>query len=67
MRKAERGEIPGIKVGNRWRFPQDQIERWVREGNTAETRNREEKKIKLEAYPLGVIGGLSRRDIYEDR
>ena len=28
-RMAESGRLPGVKVGRQWRFPADQIERWL--------------------------------------
>ena len=28
-RKTQRGEIPGFKVGNRWRFRREEIDRWL--------------------------------------
>ena len=31
-RKAQRGEIPGFKIGNRWRFRLSDIEKWIDEG-----------------------------------
>lgn len=34
-RKAEAGEIPGMKLGNRWRFKKSVIDRWL-EGQIAE-------------------------------
>lgn len=33
-RKAEAGEIPGVKLGNRWRFKRSVIDRWL-EGRIA--------------------------------
>lgn len=30
-RKAEAGEIPGVKLGNRWRFKKSVIDRWLEE------------------------------------
>lgn len=30
-RKAEAGEVPGVKVGNRWRFKKSIIDRWLEE------------------------------------
>jgi len=31
-RKAEAGEIPGLRLGNRWRFKRSVIDRWLEEG-----------------------------------
>lgn len=33
-RMADRGELPALRVGRRWRFKRDQIERWLREHST---------------------------------
>ncbi len=33
-RMAEAGQLPAIKVGKQWRFPGDQVERWLRERST---------------------------------
>lgn len=30
-RKAQRGEIPGFKIGNRWRFRRSDLEDWISE------------------------------------
>jgi len=30
-RKAEAGELPGIKLGNRWRFKKSVIDKWLEE------------------------------------
>lgn len=28
-RKAQKGELPGFKIGNRWRFRREEIEQWI--------------------------------------
>jgi excisionase family DNA binding protein len=28
-RMAKKGEIPGFKVGNRWRFRREDVDRWI--------------------------------------
>ena len=30
-RKAQSGELPAFKVGNRWRFDKEDIDRWIRD------------------------------------
>ena len=30
-RKAASGELPGLKIGRSWRFPRDEVDKWVRE------------------------------------
>ena len=71
LRKARKGEIPAIKMGYKsYRFHKDQIDDWLKvkaETKKVKFQSREVKKINLKAYPLGIIGGLSRRDIYEGR
>lgn len=37
-RKAEAGEIPGVKLGNRWRFKKAVIDRWLEKRIAAEER-----------------------------
>ena len=70
IRKAERGMIPAIKVDGRWRFPEEQLEEWLKEkGQTTPVKPiaKVKKPIKLKTYHMGVIHGtLSRREIYED-
>ncbi len=73
LRKVRKGEIPAIKIGYRsYRFYKDQIDAWLRGKTTTKTekakaKSGEVKEIKLKTYPLGIIGKLSRRDIYEGR
>jgi len=69
LRKAEKGMIPAIKVDGRWRFPEDQIEEWLKEKEQAIIVKpiAVKKPIKLKTYHMGVIyGTLSRREIYEE-
>ena len=35
-RLAQRGVLPGFKVGNQWRFSEDMLESWVDDQVTAE-------------------------------
>jgi excisionase family DNA binding protein len=64
VRKAEKGEIPAIKVCRRWRFPQDELEEWLRRGGMVPAGD---KRISLKTYHMGeIIGTLSRREIYQD-
>jgi excisionase family DNA binding protein len=37
-RKAEAGEIPGVKLGNRWRFKKSVIDQWLERRIVAEER-----------------------------
>ena len=74
LRKARKGEIPAIKMGYRsYRFYKDQIDTWLKGKATAETeevraKSGEVKGISLKTFSgIGIIGGLSRRDIYEGR
>jgi len=71
LRKARKGEIPAIKMGYRsYRFHRNQIDEWLKtkaETKKVKPQSKEVKKINLKTYPLGIIGGLRRRDIYEGR
>ena len=73
VRKARKRELPAVKVGYRsYRFHRDQIDEYLRAKTLALTGKLESKppeggRIELKSYPLGIKGGLSRRDIYEDR
>ena len=71
LRKARKGEIPAIKMGYKsYRFHKDQIDDWLKvkaETKNVKLQSKEVKKINLKAYPLGIIGRLNRRDIYEGR
>lgn len=74
LRKARKGEIPAIKMGYRsYRFYKDQIDDWLRGKTVAKTEEIEPKSKKVKGISLktfsgtGIIGGLSRRDIYEGR
>ena len=68
-RKIRKGEMPGTKIGKEYRLLGDDILglfRWRKEVKEEEKTIR--KKLNLKTYHLGgVIGGLSRREIYEDR
>jgi len=71
LRKARNREIPAIKMGYRsYRFDKNQLDDWLKakaETRKVKPQSQEVKKIDLRTYPLGIIGGLSRRDIYEGR
>lgn len=68
-KKVRRREIPAIKIGRLWRFQKELIEKWIEEKTKAfPEKPKKKKKIKLKTFHgLGIIGGLSRREIYEDR
>jgi len=70
IRKAEKGMIPAIKLDGRWRFPQEQIEDWLKQKEqitSVKPTGKLKKPIKLKTYHLGLIHGtLSRKEIYED-
>lgn len=42
-RKAKAGEIPGMRIGRSWRFPQDVIDEWLR-GKVAEREVKSERQ-----------------------
>ena len=33
-RMADSGRIPAVKIGNQWRFPQVEVENWLKVKNT---------------------------------
>ncbi len=43
-RLAQRGVLPGFKVGNQWRFSEDMLESWVDDQVTAEQFKAEDPK-----------------------
>ena len=74
LRKARKGELPAIKMGYRsYRFHKDQVDDWLKARGATETNDRSAqlrgtKTITLKTFSGGgIIGGLSRRDIYEGR
>lgn len=80
-RKAKAGEIPGVRIGRSWRFPQDVIDEWLREkaevkgkwreardkGGKADRSSRRQKPRFTTVEGGEIIGKLSREVIYEDR
>lgn len=44
-RKAKGGEIPGVRIGRSWRFPQDVIDEWLR-AKVGVKRVRHEARVK---------------------
>ena len=72
VRKARKGEIPAVKIGYRsYRFHKEQIDEWlmrqtVKEAKAEEAKPAKRGKLNLKAYPMGITGGLRRRDIYEE-
>jgi len=67
LSKARKGEIPAVKMGYRsYRFYKEQVDEWLKTKTKENKPQSEEvKRIDLKACPLGIRGGLSRRDIYE--
>lgn len=43
-RLAQRGELPGFKVGSQWRFSQEMLESWVADQVTVERMKAEDQK-----------------------
>jgi len=39
-RQAQRGTLPGRKVGRQWRFHKDTVDKWLACGNQGSTPNR---------------------------
>lgn len=76
-RKVKAGEIPGVRIGRIWRFPQDLIDEWLRRkaearGERQEARGgkRRKRRIHLKAYPWGLRARYAARrstNTYEAR
>ncbi len=71
-RKAEQGQLPAIKVGGRWRVPEERFQSWLRDMERRSPSLRAgasiQRLLKLKTYRTGgTFGSLSRREIYEDR
>ena len=47
-RKAEAGELPGVKLGKRWRFKRSMIDKWLEERIEVEGRAKAEAGVKAE-------------------
>jgi len=61
-RKAEEGEIPGVKMGNRWRFKRSLIDQWIEGRVPGEGRRPRAKRLEGRlAEGLGYI--RSKREI----
>lgn len=65
-RKAKAGEIPGMRIGRSWRFPQDVIDEWLREEVEARD-SRQGAKGKDKRRGGKIIGSLRRKEIYDER
>ncbi len=35
---AQQGKVPGNKVGSQWRFDREEIDRWIKSGEAAHSR-----------------------------
>ncbi|MCX5992981.1 MAG: helix-turn-helix domain-containing protein [Chloroflexi bacterium] len=70
VRKAEQGLLPAVKIGGRWRIPQDRLEQWFREKEAASADavgKKPGKPIVLKTYHMGGSRDTySRKDIYKD-
>ncbi|NOX61486.1 MAG: helix-turn-helix domain-containing protein [Chloroflexi bacterium] len=53
-RMADRGQLPGLKVGNQWRFPKAQIEAWLQSQSAAPIRQENGLASQEEAEPAGA-------------
>ncbi len=68
-RKIRRGEIPATKIGKGYRMLGNDILEvfgWSDKKRTGMQKGLGQK-ITLKSFPGTIIGGLSRREIYEDR
>jgi excisionase family DNA binding protein len=69
-RKAEQGLLPAVKIGGRWRIPQDSFEQWFKEKEAASAAaavKKHGKPIVLKTYHMGGSRDTySRKDLYQD-
>ncbi|HAV10256.1 MAG TPA: hypothetical protein DCX22_01370 [Dehalococcoidia bacterium] len=69
-RKAEQGLLPAIKVDGRWRIPEDRLEQWFKEKESASPMGIGQKQfrpITLKTFKLGASDSTYRREeIYQD-
>jgi len=71
-RKARNKEIPAVRIGRTWRFPQDMLEEWIRK-KTEEDRGawkyqkKKGVKIKFGTYRGRVISRITRKEIYQGK
>ena len=73
-RKSKAGEIPGVRIGRSWRFPQDLIDEWLRGRMEARDRGGKggkpsrSRKSRFTTVQGGeIIRRLSRGEIYKDQ
>ena len=50
-RLAQRGVIPGFKVGNQWRFAQEMLDSWVTDQVSVERLRAEDRKVPPRLIP----------------
>jgi len=63
-RYAREGRIPALRVGGTWRFPEDRLQEWLRNGDAWAGRVRPLRRAKrdplLAVLGIGSDGSLSR-------
>lgn len=70
QKKVAKGELPAVKIGKEWRFPQDVIDKWLEEESKhplKQITKKSKAQLKPGSYKGKVIGSLRREDIYNDR
>ena len=40
---AQKGEIPGSKIGSQWRFDREEVDTWIKSGRAEKRRKRVER------------------------
>ncbi|MBI5233967.1 MAG: helix-turn-helix domain-containing protein [Deltaproteobacteria bacterium] len=68
-RKIREGELPAVRIGRKWKFPQDLIDNWLREKAGMDNRKAKISDVPEEfgSYKGKVAGSTRRRDIYSAR
>lgn len=56
-RYARRGRLPVVRVGGTWRFPEDQLREWLRNGGNGAARS-SRPKLEPQADPILAVLGL---------
>ena len=51
-RLAQKGSLPGFKVGNQWRFAQEMLESWVVDQVTVKRLKAEDLRVAAHRKPL---------------
>jgi excisionase family DNA binding protein len=51
---AQKGFIPGKKIGNQWRFDREEIDEWIKSGRAAESSTLGTRHVHSTSDELGI-------------